>query len=87
MLYKAPQKSYTDDTAMTQGVCRNLIEHGRIDQPTLCKDFVREYTRQSNRLYGDNVITVFKKLRNNKFEDVLGPASEQFGGKYRFSFF
>lgn len=71
---------------MTQGVCRNLIEHGRIDQPTLCKDFVREYTKQSNRLYGDNVITVFKKLRNNKFEDVLGPASEQFGGKCQFPY-
>lgn len=68
---------------MSQGVCRNLIEHGRIDQKSLCMDFVREYVRQPNRGYGNDITTVFRKLSSNNFEDVLRPASEQFNGNRR----
>lgn len=65
---------------MTQAVCRNLIEHGAIEQKSLCMEFVRDYLHQPNRGYGQDITTVFRKLQKNQFEDVLGPASEQFNG-------
>lgn len=69
---------------MTRSVARTLIEHRRIDQAAMCKSFVREYLRDPHRGYGDAIVTVFRKLRQNRFGDLIGPASEQFGGSGSF---
>ena len=46
----------------------------------LYRRFVNEYFQSPRRGYGQNVVSVFHKLRNSKFEDVWLPAREQFSG-------
>lgn len=65
---------------MTRSVARTLIAHRAVDQTDLCKNFVREYLRDPHRGYGEAVVTVFRKLRQNRFADLVRPATEQFGG-------
>nr|XP_023017285.1 poly(ADP-ribose) glycohydrolase ARH3-like [Leptinotarsa decemlineata] len=78
--FKAPFKPYTDDTAMMKSVAKFLIDKPEPDYKFLAKLFVNEYFKQPKRGYGENVVDVFHKLRNSKFEDVFKPAREQFLG-------
>lgn len=78
----APEKAYSDDTVMTRSIARTLIDHNGINQTELCKNFVREYLREPYRGYGEGVVTVFRKLRQSRFSNVLAPAQEQFGGLF-----
>lgn len=82
--FLAPFKPYTDDTAMTRSVAKNLIEHKTIVQKELAMNFVKEYYKsgETDRGYGANVVQVFAKLRKSNCEDPLGPASQQFNGIY-----
>ncbi|XP_012255881.2 ADP-ribosylhydrolase ARH3 [Athalia rosae] len=79
--FKAPLMQFTDDSAMTSAVAESLIECQGFDQVNMAKKFVTSYYREPKRGYGAGVPTVFHKLRNNKFVDVLGPAREQFNGQ------
>ena len=38
-----PELCYTDDTQMSIGVAEALLEHGRIDEVSLCRAFVANY--------------------------------------------
>ncbi|KAF5289466.1 hypothetical protein FQR65_LT11839 [Abscondita terminalis] len=78
--FRAPIKTYTDDTAMTKCVAKSLIDKPAIDFKFLARLFVKEYFSEPKRGYGQNVVDVFAKLRRSKFEDVFKPAKEQFGG-------
>lgn len=69
---------------MTKSVARCLIDQQHLNQTELCKSFVREYLHDPNRGYGEAIVTVFRKLRQNRFRDVHGPAAEQFGGSGSF---
>nr|XP_050845157.1 ADP-ribosylhydrolase ARH3-like isoform X2 [Vespula vulgaris] len=80
-IFKAPVMQYTDDSAMSQSVAESLIEKGDLDLVDLAKRFVKSYYQEPNRGYGAGVVTVFQKLRGNKFQDVLLPAREQFNGQ------
>lgn len=42
--------------------------------------FVTDFFSHPGRGYGENVIDVFRKLRNSKFSDIWKPAREQFNG-------
>ncbi|KAI4472759.1 hypothetical protein M0802_016519 [Mischocyttarus mexicanus] len=79
--FKAPVMQFTDDSAMTRCVAESLIEKGDLDLIDLAKRFVKGYYQEPNRGYGPGVVTVFQKLRGNKFKDVLLPAREQFNGQ------
>ncbi|KAK2588728.1 hypothetical protein KPH14_001616 [Odynerus spinipes] len=79
--YKAPVMQFTDDSAMTRCVAESLVERGELDLIDLAKRFVKSYYQEPNRGYGAGVVTVFQKLRGNKFKDVLLPAREQFNGQ------
>lgn len=80
-IYKAPVMQFTDDSAMTRCVAESLIEKCDLDLIDLAKRFVKSYYHEPNRGYGAGVVTVFQKLRGNKFKDVLLPAREQFNGQ------
>ncbi|KRT78124.1 hypothetical protein AMK59_7990 [Oryctes borbonicus] len=73
-------KQYTDDTAMTKSMARCLIDKPPMDFKYLANLFVKEYFSEPRRGYGQGVTEVFHKLRNSKFQDVYGPAREQFNG-------
>lgn len=78
--FKGPVKQYTDDTAMTRCIAKALIDKPEPDYVLMAKLFVKEYFLEPKRGYGQNVITVFKKLKQSRFQDVFKPASEQFDG-------
>lgn len=78
--FKAPFKKYTDDTAMMKSVAKFLIDKPEPDLKYLAKLFVIEYYNDPRRGYGANVVEVFEKLRNSKYEDIFLPAREQFNG-------
>ncbi|KAG5896276.1 hypothetical protein JTB14_033573 [Gonioctena quinquepunctata] len=78
--FKAPFKPYTDDTAMMKSVAKFLIDKPEPDYKFLAKLFVNEYYKEPRRGYGENVVDVFRKLKNSKYVDVFQPASEQFLG-------
>ncbi|XP_053985838.1 ADP-ribosylhydrolase ARH3-like isoform X1 [Hylaeus volcanicus] len=80
-MFKAPVMQFTDDSAMTRSVAKSLIETKDLDVVDLAKKFVKSYYLEPNRGYGPGVVTVFQKLRGNKFSDVLSPAKEQFNGQ------
>lgn len=65
---------------MTVSVAKTLIEKPPVDYTYMARLFVKEYYREPKRGYGQNVVEVFSKLRNNKFEDIYKPAKEQFNG-------
>lgn len=76
--FKAPVKSYSDDTAMTKALVSTLL--AGYTQKELAKNFTKEFFKAPNRGYGRGVITVFEKLKGSKFVDPTGPAKEQFFG-------
>ncbi|XP_054003802.1 ADP-ribosylhydrolase ARH3-like isoform X1 [Hylaeus anthracinus] len=80
-MFKAPVMQFTDDSAMTRSVAKSLIETKDLDVVDLAKKFVKSYYLEPNRGYGPGVVTVFQKLRGNKFSDILSPAKEQFNGQ------
>lgn len=65
---------------MTKSVIRCLCDKPAIDFKCMARFFVKEYFTEPNRGYGANVTEIFKKLKNNKFDDIYKPAREQFGG-------
>ncbi|XP_052867060.1 ADP-ribosylhydrolase ARH3-like [Anopheles cruzii] len=78
--FKAPYKKYTDDTTMTIGVAKALLDPNGFSQKQLAKNFVVDYFKEPKRGYGPAVLEVFRKLRGSKFAEPTDPASEQFGG-------
>lgn len=77
--YPGPRLKYTDDTAMTNSVAKCLLKYdASCYQKDLAVNFVREFFAEPNRGYGAGVQNVFHKLRQNKFEDLLTPANQQF---------
>lgn len=80
-MFKAPVMQFTDDSAMTRSLARSLIELKELDVVDVAKRFVKSYYQTPNRGYGPAVVTVFQKLRGNKFTDVISPAKEQFNGQ------
>ncbi|KAJ8942685.1 hypothetical protein NQ314_010009 [Rhamnusium bicolor] len=78
--FKGPYKQYTDDTAMMKSVAKFLIDKPEPDYKFLAKLFVTEYFKDPKRGYGQNVVEVFHKLKNSKFDDIFKPANEQFLG-------
>lgn len=79
--YKAPVMQFTDDSAMTLCLAESLVEKTGLDIVDLAKRFVKTYYKEPNRGYGPGVVTVFQKLRGNKFTDLITPAREQFNGQ------
>lgn len=73
-------RKYTDDTAMTKALMTSLVQSKGFDQVTTAKEFTAEYFRSPNRGYGQAVETVFRRLKGANFEDILGPARNQFDG-------
>lgn len=80
-IFKAPVMQFTDDSAMTYSVAKSLIEQKELDIIDIAKRFVKSYYEEPNRGYGMGVVTVFQKLRGNKFIDIESPAKEQFNGQ------
>ncbi|CAG9765032.1 unnamed protein product [Ceutorhynchus assimilis] len=78
--FKGPFKKYTDDTAMMKSVAKFLIDKPEPDFKYLAKLFVTEFFKEPRRGYGSNVMDVFEKLRNTKYEDIYRPSNEQFNG-------
>ncbi|CRK91916.1 CLUMA_CG005535, isoform A [Clunio marinus] len=80
--FTAPRQKYTDDTAMTKSVARCLLKYDEKSyQKNLAVDFVKEYcSSTTSRGYGDGVQRLLVTLRKEKFEDLLGPARNQFNG-------
>ncbi|XP_049827573.1 ADP-ribosylhydrolase ARH3-like [Schistocerca gregaria] len=78
--FKAPIKQYTDDTAMTKCVAESLIDCRGFEPQDMAKKFVKEFFASPRRGYGQNVVRVFMKLKDQKCEDPFGPAKEQFDG-------
>lgn len=79
--FKAPVVQFTDDSAMTYSLAKSLIDRKELDVVDVAKKFVKRYYQEPNRGYGMGVVTVFQKLRGNKFTDVSSPAKEQFNGQ------
>ncbi|XP_076294584.1 ADP-ribosylhydrolase ARH3 [Lasioglossum baleicum] len=79
--FKAPVMQFTDDSAMTYSMAKSLAEKKELNTLDLAKRFVKRYYEESNRGYGSGVVTVFHKLRGNKFADIVKPAKDQFNGQ------
>ena len=77
---RSPARQYTDDTAMTKALMGSLIQRKGFDQMTTAQEFTSEYFQSPNRGYGGAVETVFRRLKGGNFEDILGPARNQFDG-------
>ena len=60
---------YTDDTQMMIGVAETLVEHGKIDEPTLCQRFGANY--QKGRGYGQGVRSLIEAMANNEYLEEL----------------
>ncbi|XP_006623712.1 ADP-ribose glycohydrolase ARH3-like [Apis dorsata] len=80
-IFKAPVMQFTDDSAMTYSLAKSLVEQKELDIIDIAKRFVKSYYEEPNRGYGMGVVTVFQKLRGNKFTDIESPAKEQFNGQ------
>ncbi|XP_071871330.1 ADP-ribosylhydrolase ARH3 [Bombus fervidus] len=79
--FKAPVMQFTDDSAMTYSLAKSLVDQKELDVVDVAKRFVKSYYQEPNRGYGMGVVTVFQKLRGNKFADIVSPAKEQFNGQ------
>ncbi|XP_043792049.1 ADP-ribose glycohydrolase ARH3-like [Apis laboriosa] len=80
-IFKAPVMQFTDDSAMTYSLAKSLVEQKELDIIDITKRFVKSYYEEPNRGYGIGVVTVFQKLRGNKFTDIESPAKEQFNSQ------
>lgn len=80
-----PRLKFTDDTAMTKSVASSLIDYNpQTYQKTLAVNFVKEFFISPKRGYGSGVKDIFHQLKQSKFEDILAPATYQFGGNGSF---
>nr|XP_054766374.1 ADP-ribosylhydrolase ARH3-like [Lytechinus pictus] len=71
---------YTDDTAMCRCIAESLIDNrGNFKSKDLAKKFGTEYTKEPQRGYGGNVISVLKAF-NKDLDDPFEPARMQFNG-------
>ncbi|XP_064466131.1 ADP-ribosylhydrolase ARH3-like [Ornithodoros turicata] len=77
---------YTDDTAMTHELAKSLLEMGGFDAKHVARSFTEEFLQNKavRGEYGPKVRTVFYALRSNRYEDVYGPAKDQFDGSGSF---
>lgn len=66
---------------MMKSVAKFLTDKPEPDYRFLARLFVTEFFKEPKRGYGQNIVEVFHKLRNSKFEDVYKPAKEQFMGE------
>jgi poly(ADP-ribose) glycohydrolase ARH3 len=69
---------------MTSSVAKCLVNYNENYQKELSINFVKEFFKSPTRGYGAGVTDLFHQLRKSKFEDVLAPASRQFGGQGSF---
>lgn len=65
---------------MMKSVAKFLTDKPEPDYKFLANLFVTEYFNQPKRGYGQNVVEIFQKLKNTKYEDIYKPAREQFFG-------
>lgn len=65
---------------MMKSVAQFLIDKPEPDMKHLAKLFVTEYFQEPRRGYGQNVVEVFGKLRNSKYQDIFRPSQDQFNG-------
>ncbi|XP_077502110.1 ADP-ribosylhydrolase ARH3-like isoform X3 [Amblyomma americanum] len=74
---------YTDDTAMSMCLANSLLAKRKFDALDVAKRFTTEYFENEAIVfeYGNAVRDVFRKLKNNNYEDPYKPAQEQFGGR------
>ena len=80
-MFKAPVMQFTDDSAMTHSLAKSFVELKELNIVDVAKRFVKSYYQEPKRGYGPAVVTVFQKLRVNKFADIVSPAKEQFNGQ------
>jgi poly(ADP-ribose) glycohydrolase ARH3 len=57
---------FTDDTAMTIGVCESLVEQKEFDYWHMAGRLIRNYEHEPWRRYGNTVTGVFRLLRHGK---------------------
>ena len=62
-------RNYTDDTQMTIGLAETLIEHGRVDLPTLSQRFAANY--EPHRGYGQGARQILECIAAGNDHDVL----------------
>lgn len=77
-------RQYTDDTAMTKALMTSLVQSKGFNQLNTAKEFTEEFHKHPNRGYGEAVVTVFRRLKGGNYEDILGPAKNQFDGSGSF---
>ncbi|CAK9811685.1 ADP-ribosylhydrolase ARH3 [Anthophora plagiata] len=80
-MFKAPVMQFTDDSAMTYSLAKSLVEQKELEVVDVAKRFVKSYFLEPNRGYGAGVVTVFQKLRGDKFADIVTPAKQQFNNQ------
>lgn len=61
-LHDATDLTYTDDTAMTIGVARSLVEHGQFEGQHMAETLAEVYNREPWRGYGAGPPHVFRRL-------------------------
>ncbi|XP_034188011.1 ADP-ribosylhydrolase ARH3 isoform X2 [Osmia lignaria lignaria] len=66
---------------MTHSLAKSFVELKELNIVDVAKRFVKSYYQEPKRGYGPAVVTVFQKLRVNKFADIVSPAKEQFNGQ------
>ncbi|XP_065287507.1 ADP-ribosylhydrolase ARH3-like isoform X6 [Dermacentor albipictus] len=73
---------FTDDTAMTHALAESLLDCGGFDPTVVARRFTEDFYQNGEvkHEYGPKVRWVFAALAKEKYEDVYGPAKEQFDG-------
>ncbi|XP_075532478.1 ADP-ribosylhydrolase ARH3-like isoform X5 [Dermacentor variabilis] len=73
---------FTDDTAMTHTLAESLLDCGGFDPTVVARRFTEDFYQNGEvkHEYGPKVKRVFAALAKEKYEDVYGPAKEQFDG-------
>ncbi|XP_003746974.1 ADP-ribose glycohydrolase ARH3 [Galendromus occidentalis] len=76
------QYCYTDVTATTMELAKSLLCKGRFDARDVATRLTEQYfgNEQLDKEYGDAVRDIFRKWKQNRYQDIYGPANEQFGG-------
>lgn len=79
VLTSPPRLVYTDDTAMTMGLARSLLDRDGFDGADMAMRFARDYQTDPGRGYGRNVVEVFDRVvRGVPWDEA---AARQFGGE------
>ncbi|XP_076463719.1 ADP-ribosylhydrolase ARH3-like [Babylonia areolata] len=74
------QAEYTDDTAMARSIAASLVEEKSVNIEDIAARFAESYSKQPNRGYGGNVVTVLEALSGPDLKDIYKPARDQFNG-------